>query len=117
MNVAKEMLGEVLVLRLKEPRLDSTISADLKAQLLMTVHEGNKNILVDLSEVEYADSSGLGALLFGQRQAREAGGALRIFGAKGRTANLIRIARLDKVLVNYPTEEEAIASFGAQGNQ
>ncbi|MDZ7374319.1 MAG: STAS domain-containing protein [candidate division KSB1 bacterium] len=113
MNLGKEQVGDILVLRIKEPRLDATISPDLKAQLLMAVHEGNHNIVVDLTQVEYADSSGLGALLFGQRQAREAGGALRIFGARGRTANLIRIARLDNVLVNYGSEEEAIASFGS----
>jgi|YelNatPaOPRAMG01_1025707.scaffolds.fasta_scaffold00049_80 anti-sigma B factor antagonist len=114
MNFGKEQLGDILVLRLKEPRLDSTISSDLKAQLLMLVREGNHNILVDLTQVEYADSSGLGALLFGHRQAREAGGSLRIFGAKGRTASLIRIARLENVLLNYATEQEAIASFGAR---
>ena len=111
MDVGKEVLGDVLVLRLRNERLDSRLSPDLKAEFLMAVHEGHRKIAVDLSQVEYADSSGLGALLFGHRQAREAGGTLKIFGAKGRTASLIRIARLDKVLVNYATQDEALASF------
>ena len=113
MELEKELAGDVLVFRVKEERLNGTVAPDLKAELLVAVKNGHHKILVDLSEVTYADSSGLGALLFGQRQARSEGGALKVFGASGRIANLIRIARLESVLENYDDWQEALRSFEA----
>ncbi len=111
MKLEKKLAGDVLVFRIQEERLDGNVAPDLKAELLVAVRNGHHKILLDLSEVTYADSSGLGALLFGQRQARSAGGALKVYGASGRIANLIRIARLESVLENYDDWQEALRSF------
>jgi len=115
MNFLLEEVDDIAVLRLKEPRLDSMIAPDLKAQVLVLLSNTNRTkIIVDLSQVTYADSSGLGALLFGLRQSRENGIAFLLFGAQKRVLTLLQIAHLRDVLVNYASEEEAINAIQQQ---
>ena len=111
MSFKKEKRNGVTIIRIKQERLDSNIAPELKAEFLLLADKGVKNILVDLTNVFYVDSSGLGALLFGLRQLREIEGALKILGANNRITNLIRIAKLEQVLINFQNEDEAFHSF------
>lgn len=111
MNLIQQELSGVLVMRLDEERLDTNITADLKAELLIALGENHNRILLNLENVKYADSSGLGALLLGTRQAKEQGGDFKICCAKSRILNLIKIARLGNYIKNYSSESEALQSF------
>jgi len=111
MSFEKQDINGVQIVRINTERFDSNIAPELKTELLLIVEQGNKNILIDLSKVIYVDSSGLGALLFGLRQARDKEGKLKIFGANSRVLNLIRIAKLEQILLNFEREDEALASF------
>ncbi len=111
MPFEKENKDGITILKVPQDRLDSTIAPQLKAELLLLVDQGLINILVDLTGVAYVDSSGLGALLFGVRQLRPLDGALRIFAAGDRILNLMRIAKLEDVILNFKDEEEALKSF------
>lgn len=101
----------IIILKAENERLDSNIAPELKTQILVLAEEGHDKVLLDLSRVVYVDSSGLGAILFGIRQFRDRGGALRIFGAKERVQHLIKIAKLEEVVLNYASEADAINSF------
>jgi len=107
----------VKVVRLHEKRLDSPLAPKLKTELLMLLSEPPYKILLDLKEVEYADSSGLGALLLGVRQARDKGGKLVLVNVQKRVADLIRIARLDEILPTLASEEEALSLLNASVNR
>lgn len=97
------------ILRIKEERLDSRFTSELKTQLLMLVSEEEADIiLVDLSHVTYADSSGLGALLLGLRQARENNKKFALVGAQKRVLSLIKIAHLNDVLFSYDSAPKAV---------
>ena len=61
----------VQIIRIKEERLDSNLAPELKTIFLVLTKHENAKILIDLEQVSYVDSSGLGALLFGFRQARD----------------------------------------------
>lgn len=111
MSFEKQDKKGVQIVRINAERFDSNIAPELKTELLLIVDQGNKHILVDLSKVMYADSSGLGALLFGLRQVRDKDGKLKLLGANTRVLNLIRIAKLEQILLNYETENEALESF------
>jgi anti-sigma B factor antagonist len=111
MNLKTAVKNNVTILRLQDARLDNVIAADLKAQLLVLIEEGNKNILIDLAKVEFADSSGLGAILFGIRQARPLNGHVKLVNPQSRVLSLIKIAKLDNVIEAYDDEGEAIESF------
>jgi len=111
MNLTRKEVNGVLVLRLEDERLDTAVTADLKAEFLIAFGENHHRILVNLENVKYADSSGLGALLLGIRQARELSGDFKICCANPRILNLIRIARLEDHIKNYSTESKALQSF------
>lgn len=111
MSFEKEKKDDVVIFRIEKERFDTAIAPEFKTELLLTITEGAKKVLIDLSNVKYADSSGLGSLLFGLRQIRDHKGTLKIFKANSRIINLIRIAKLESVLLNYETEQEALNSF------
>lgn len=95
------------LLRLHEEKLDSSVAPGLKSELITLHAEGVKNIILDLSEVRYTDSSGLSALLVGNRIVQEDGGIFVLACLSDHTLKLIKISQLDSVLNILPTVEEA----------
>ena len=96
------------VFTVKEKNLTSHNSSDFKSEIAILVAEGYTSILLNLTELEFMDSSGLGALLNADRTAKENDGFLVIYGLNENNSNLIRIAKLDKVLLLAPTKKEAL---------
>jgi anti-sigma B factor antagonist len=96
------------IFSIKEKNLTSHNSSDLKSEIAILVAEGYNSILLNLSELEFMDSSGLGALLNADRTTKENNGFLVIYGLNENNSNLIRIAKLDKVLIIAHTQKEAI---------
>lgn len=98
MEILKENKGNYSILKVNVEKLDSTVSPELKAEFVMLNKSGEKNILVDLSEVKYCDSSGLSALLVGNRLCNELQGKFVINSLQDMVERLIKISQLDKVL-------------------
>ena len=96
------------IFSINEKNLTSHNTSDLKSEIAILVAEGYSSILLNLSEVEFMDSSGLGALLNADRSTKESGGFLVLYGLNENNSNLIRIAKLDKVLRIAQTEKEAV---------
>jgi anti-sigma B factor antagonist len=95
------------LLRLHEEKLDSSVAPGLKSELITLHAEGVRNIVLDLAEVKYTDSSGLSALLVGNRIVQE-GGIFILTTLSDHTMKLIKISQLDSVLNILPKVEEAI---------
>jgi len=114
MELTQNLIDDVLVLHLHDERLDTKIAPDLKAEFITAIGEQHIRLLLNLEDVKYADSSGLGALLLGMRQTREYEGDFRICCANSRIMHLITIARLDNHLINFDSEQEALKSFARQ---
>ncbi len=98
------------LLRLHEDKMDSSVAPGLKSELITLHAEGVKNIILDLSDVKYTDSSGLSALLVGNRIFQEEGGIFILAALSEHTIKLIKISQLDSVLNITLTPEEAIDS-------
>jgi anti-sigma B factor antagonist len=96
------------LLRLNEEKLDSSIAPQLKSEMVTLHAEGVRNIILDLSEVKYTDSSGLSALLVGNRILQEDSGIFILARLSEHTMKLIKISQLDSVLNILPTVEEGI---------
>jgi len=111
MRFVLDEMDDKSILRIHEERLDSKIAPELKTQFLSMIQPKTSKIIVDLEKVNYVDSSGLGALLFGYRQVRDHDGIFKLLKANNRVLDLIRIAHLEEVLVNYNDETKAIASL------
>ncbi len=99
---------EYSVFKLSEEKLDSTLAPDLKSEFVTLNAEGVKNIIIDLSEVKYTDSSGLSALLVGNRLFTEEGGIFVLSSLTEHVTKLIKISQLNNVLTIVPSLEEAV---------
>ncbi|MGE0773014.1 MAG: STAS domain-containing protein [Cyclobacteriaceae bacterium] len=96
------------LLHLHEEKMDSSIAPSLKSEMITLHAEGVRNIILDLAEVKYTDSSGLSALLVGNRIFQEEGGIFVLTGLSDHTMKLIKISQLDSVLNILPSREEAV---------
>lgn len=96
------------ILTIKEKSLTSANSSDFKSEIAILCAEGQNYLILNLEEVEFIDSSGLGAILNADRTAKESDGFLVMYGLHANTLHLIKIAKLDHVLSVAPTQKEAI---------
>lgn len=96
------------ILKLDEEKIDSLLSPAIKSELVTIKAEGYNNIILDLSGVKYVDSSGLSALLVGNRIFSEDGGIFVLTGLTDHVMKLIKISQLHNVLNILPTVQEGI---------
>jgi anti-sigma B factor antagonist len=75
--------------------------------------EGKKKILLNLSEVEFVDSAGVGELVAGLRTAKRFGALLKLLKVSERVQGTLYMARLLPIFEMYGDEAEAIATFGS----
>jgi len=97
MKYAVDKKEQFVVFTIMEEKLDSTLSPQLKSELLTVHAEGYKNLILDMESVKYADSSGLSALLVGNRAFNEAGGVFVLSSLQEHVVKLLKISMLDKV--------------------
>lgn len=96
------------VLSLDEDNLNSIIAPDLKSEFVFLRNEGVRNLIFDLSNVKYVDSSGLSAILTANRLWKDYGSYVITGVAHPSVEKLIKISRLDTILALIPTVKEAI---------
>ncbi len=75
--------------------------------------KGQKDILLNLADVTYMDSAGLGELVGAYASVTNAGGRIKLVNAQGRVSEVLTITKLYTVFETYPDEASALASFGA----
>lgn len=110
MNLTEEVHGHVLVLRLTEPRLDASRAPALREELIRHVEAGQDRIVLDLSAVDFMDSSGLGALVSCLKRMGTRG-TLAVVGAQGAVARLFALTRMDRVFALHPTVDAALGQM------
>lgn len=102
---------DVLLMEVQEERLDAHNSGELKNRMLSLFEEGKINIVINLSEVRFIDSSGLGALVSGYKNASARNGNLKLCCLQPQVKSMFELTRLHRVFEIFPTTEEAIGSF------
>ena len=70
-----------------------------------------QQLVVDLTDVTFIDSSGLSALLTASSKARERGGAVALVLADGEPPSIFRFRGVDRLLALYPSREAALAEL------
>jgi anti-sigma B factor antagonist len=90
-------------------------SSQIEAQVVKLLQEGARKLVVDLSKVDYVDSTGIGIIAYCFGKITQAGATCRVAGAKGLVMDLFRITRLDSVIQFFPDAESASASLQAAG--
>jgi anti-anti-sigma factor len=96
-----------VTIKLNEDKLTSLISSELKTELVMLNSQEYKNIILDLTDTVYCDSSGLSAILVGNRLCKNAGGSFVLSNLNDHVKKLISISQLENILTIIPTASEA----------
>lgn len=109
MNFETKRVGDITIFKLNEKRLDTSISGLLKGEFTMMLKvEGITKLIIDLSEVESCDSSGLSAILVANRILSSNDGQIRLAAPSEKVRSLIKITQLDRVLPVTETVEQAM---------
>jgi anti-sigma B factor antagonist len=108
MEIQTTHLDDHVVVVRPQGRLNMVAAPGLKAAIGELIQAGSSRVVVDLSEVAFIDSSGLGALIAGLKTARQARGDLRIVGVADQVAAVLRLTNLDRVLRSHDTIEAAV---------
>lgn len=99
------------LLEIRDERLDAHNSGDFKNEMLSLFEEGKNQLVVDLKDVRFIDSSGLGALVSGYKNASARNGNLKLSSLQPQVKSMFELTRLHRVFEIYPGSDEALASF------
>ncbi len=95
MNLKISHAGEWKTLTPEESRLDAFVSEDFKNELVSAVADGTRRLLIDLSGVEFMDSSGLSAIVYCLQRMDD--GKIAIAGAQESVLLMLKLTHIDKV--------------------
>ncbi|MBC8043317.1 MAG: STAS domain-containing protein [Rhizobacter sp.] len=103
---------ELTIFKLDEKRLDASLAPELKSEFVVLIEaEKKRYLIVDLSQVEAMDSSGLGAILMAHRQTVAHGGFAAFIGIRGKVKDLIKMAGLERQLNIFSSVQDVINSL------
>jgi anti-sigma B factor antagonist len=113
MQIEERMVGDVVVLDLKGKVTLGEGDELLKDKVNSMVNQGHKKIVLNLAEVPYIDSAGLGEIVRTYTTVSRQGGSLKLLGLTKRITDLLSITKLLTVFETYETESDAVRSFSA----
>jgi len=107
MQLEEKLIGKFLVVKPMEKRIDFKVATEFKDKMAEFIESGNLFILLNLSEVEFVDSSGLGAIVSSLKRMKGRGD-LFICGLRETIITMFNLTRMDRVFRIFENEEEAI---------
>lgn len=107
MKFATRNLGDHVTVISGEGRLNQVSAPLLREAVAAAVLEGRPRIVVDLSGVDFMDSSGLGALVGCLKTARQAGGDVKIAAPSEQVTMVLQLSNLDRIFTSFATPEDA----------
>jgi anti-sigma B factor antagonist len=102
---------EVVILDIKGRLNVGPEATQLREQVSALAAAGSKNVILNLAEVNYIDSTGLGALVICATTLRKAGGDVKLLNLNKRTLELLVITKLATVFALFTDEQDAVNSF------
>jgi len=113
MQIEERNVGDVKVLDLKGKITLGEGDELLKDKVNSLVNQGQKKIVLNLAEVPYIDSAGLGEIVRTYTTVSRQGGSLKLLNLTKRITDLLAITKLLTVFETFETENDAIRSFSA----
>lgn len=102
----------ILIIMFQGIRLDAVNASLFKNNALELIqHTGLSKVIIDLSHVQFIDSSGLGALLAIQRSLNKQGGAMKLTHLNKNIQTMFEVVSMHRILDIFPNVEDTIKSF------
>jgi anti-sigma B factor antagonist len=111
MQIAERESGSVTILDLSGKIVLGEDGTLLNDKLQSLLHQGKRNVLLNLGQVPYVDSAGLGALVRAYTTVTREGGSLKLANVTKKMQDLLSITKLLTVFDSFDSEEEAVRSY------
>jgi len=111
MHIEERNVGDVVVLDMKGKITLGEGDELLKDKVNSLVNQGHKKIILNLADVPYVDSAGLGEIVRCYTTVSRKGGKLKLLNLTKKIQDLLAITKLLTVFETYDSEEEAVRSF------
>jgi len=113
MQISERSIGDVMVLDLKGKITLGEGDELLKDKVNSLINQGQRKIVLNLGEVPYLDSAGLGEVVRAYTTVSREGGSLKLLNLTKRITDLLSITKLLTVFETFDSEDEAVRSFSA----
>ena len=113
MQIEERRVGNVIILDAKGKLTLGDGDVLLKDKIHSLVQQGHKQVVLNLGDVPYVDSAGIGKIVGSYTTLSRAGGTLRLLNLTKRLHDLLAITKLLTVFETFSTEDEALQSFPA----
>jgi anti-sigma B factor antagonist len=112
LNINERQAGDVTILDLSGKITIGEGSVQLREAVRRLLDDGKKKILLNLGDVSYVDSSGIGELVSSYTTTNNNGGQLKLLNLTKKIQDLLMITKLLTVFQTFDNEQEAVSSFG-----
>jgi anti-sigma B factor antagonist len=110
-RIKERKRGGVGILELSGKIMGGDDAAAFDATLKTLIHEGCRNVIVNLEHVSWINSTGLGILISGYSTVKNNGGELKLLKVSNRIESIFMVSKLHTVFESYTDEDEAVRSF------
>jgi anti-sigma B factor antagonist len=111
LQIRERDVEEIVIIGLDGRLVSGYEASGLRKRLLGLINEGKVNVILDLKECEFIDSTGLGALVMAHSTLKQAGGAGKLLHLSKRHIELLIVTRLTTLFEVFEDETDAINSF------
>ena len=116
MQIKSQLIEGVHILFLKG-RMDASSAKELKIKIQQIIKTNEPRVVIDLGEIDFIDSSGLGTLVAGYRLVSQEGGDVRLASPTPQTQSLLELTRMDKLFDIFDHHLKAFESFDTDGEE
>ena len=113
MQITERSVGDVMVLDIKGKITLGEGDEQLKDKVNSLVNQGHRKMVLNLAEVPYLDSAGLGEVVRAYTTVSRQGGSLKLLNLTKRITDLLSITKLLTVFETFDSENDAVGSFSS----
>lgn len=111
-EIAERRSGDVVIFDLHgQMTLSGEEAPRLLGQIRRVVQEGHRHVLLNLTQVSYVDSTGIGEIVGAYTRVVREGGSLRLFGVSDRIQELLDTTNIGTIIASFPDEAAALRAF------
>lgn len=111
MKISRNDREDVVVLQVAGKLMGGSDADTFQENLSRILDEGRRKILVDLGDVSWVNSTGLGILIAAHAQIDKVGGEMKLCKVSRRVESILMVTRLNMIFESYADEAQALASF------
>ncbi len=112
MKLTTDRVGAAVVVRVGEPKMTYQALSGFAEAVAGLLSGGDRQVVIDLSQVVYVDSATIGCLMDLYRQADRVEGAIKLAGVQQRVETMLTMTGAHRFIELHPDESTAVDSFG-----